>query len=374
MCNRHKRNPIHCIIPPYMSEKLSDMLNNTSTTRGGTRGAKIPPDEVAGTSENAFRNKRKLLASMPIVKRSFRSAASASATKLHREVYDANESPMSVGQLIWKEGQKDMPKSKDALNVIEGAGNVWNFYKKLFNRNSIDNAGLPLIQTIRYREHPLKPFFNAFWDGQQMFYGTGMPQLTNSFTSDLDIIAHELTHGVIDFEARLEYENQSGALNESFADVFGILVKQWVNKTDARKSDWLIGSNILKGTNALRSLKAPGTAYKNDPVFGDDPQPAHMKNFVKLPNTENGDYGGVHYNSGITNFAFYVASFELGGNAWEKTGAAWYAALTYCKLMKKDTNFAGAAAATVKKAAALFGKGSLAEKAVQKGWKEAGVL
>jgi Zn-dependent metalloprotease len=367
MCKRH-RNPLHCIMPPYMSDKLGDLLagTNESFTEGFT--------EVAGTSDNAFRNKRKLLASMPVAKRSFRSAAAATSTKLHREVYDANESPMSVGQLVWKEGQKPLPKSKDARNVIEGAGHVWNFYKKLFNRNSIDNAGLPLIQTVRYREHPLKPFFNAFWDGQQMFYGTGLPSMSNSFTSDLDIIAHELTHGVIDFEARLEYENQSGALNESFADVFGILVKQWANKTDARKSNWLIGSNILKGTNSLRSMKAPGTAYKNDPVFGDDPQPAHMKDFVKLPNTEAGDYGGVHYNSGITNFAFYVASFELGGNAWEKTGAAWYAALTDRKLMKKNTDFKGAANATVKKAAALFGKGSLAEKAVQKGWKEAGVL
>jgi Zn-dependent metalloprotease len=367
MCNNH-RNPIHCILPPYMTDKITDMLSGTNESFTDSFS------EVAGTSDNAFRNKRKLLASMPQVKRSFRSAASASVTKLHREVYDANESPMSVGQLIWKEGQKIMPKSKDAVNVIEGAGNVWNFYKKLFNRNSIDNAGLPLIQTIRYREHPVKPFFNAFWDGQQMFYGTGMAKFTNSFTSDLDIIAHELTHGVIDFEARLEYENQSGALNESFADVFGILVKQWVTKTDARKSDWLIGSNILKGNNALRSMKAPGTAYKNDPIFGNDPQPAHMKDFMKLPNTEAGDYGGVHYNSGIPNRAFYVASFELGGNAWEKIGAAWYGALTDRKLMKKTTNFKGAANATVKKATALFGKGSLEEKAVMKGWKEAGVL
>src|SRR5204863_229229 len=88
--------------------------------------------------------------------------------------------------------------------------------------------------------------FNAFWDGEQMFYGTGQKKFTKSFTSDLDIIAHELTHGVVDYEARLKYEFQPGALNESFADVFGILVKQWVNKTPAKKSDCLIGKGSIE--------------------------------------------------------------------------------------------------------------------------------
>ena len=267
-----------------------------------------------------------------------------------------------------------MPGSRDAKNVIEGAGNVWNFYKKLFNRNSIDNKGMAILQNIRYRENKFKPFFNAFWDGEQMFYGTSLPKYTNSFTTDLDIIGHELTHGVIDFEAALNYENQSGALNESYADVFGILIKQWANKTSARKADWLIGKNILKRKNALRSMKAPGTAYKNDPVFGDDPQPAFMKDYMKMPNTEEDDYGGVHYNSGITNHAFYITAFELNGNAWDKAGAIWYAALQDKQLLKKNANFKAAADATLQKAVLLFGKGSLAEKAVQKGWKETGVI
>jgi Zn-dependent metalloprotease len=227
---------------------------------------------------------------------------------------------MELGGLIWKEGQKKLPVSRDARNVIEGAGHVWTFYKHLFDRNSIDNGGLAIIQTIRYRENPDEPFFNAFWDGEQMFYGTGQKKFTKSFTSDLDIIAHELTHGVVDYEARLKYEFEPGALNESFADVFGILVKQWANKTQAKKSDWLIGKNILIGVNALRSLKEPGKAFKNDPVFDDDEQVAHMKNYKKLPNTENGDYGGVHINSGIPNHAFYITAIELAGNAWERAG------------------------------------------------------
>lgn len=358
MCTQH-RNPFHCIMPPYMSDKLGKLSGDKEKNAG-----------------NQFRQKRQMLASItPAKKRdSMTTAGKKPAGKIYREVYDAGQMPLALGKLIWKEGQKNIPKDKDARNVISGAGNVWGFYKNIFNRNSINNHDLPLIQTIRYRENPQEPFYNAFWDGEQMFYGTGDPKYTNSFTTDLDIIGHELTHGVIDFEAQLAYENQSGALNESYADVFGSLVKQWAHNTPARKADWLIGSNVLKGKNALRSMKAPGTAYKNDPIFGDDPQPANMKHYQHSPNTEDGDYGGVHINSGITNYAFYVTCFELNGFAWEKAGLIWYAALTDKKVLGKHANFADAAAATLKKATANFGKNSLEVKAVEKGWKEAGVI
>lgn len=78
-------------------------------------------------------------------------------------------------------------------------------------------------------------------------------------------------------------------------------------------------------------MKAPGTAFKNHPELGDDPQPAVMSNYIKM----TGDDGGVHYNSGIPNFAFYVTAYEMAGNAWEKAGAIWYAALTDKKALKK---------------------------------------
>ncbi|HMK03053.1 MAG TPA: M4 family metallopeptidase [Ferruginibacter sp.] len=356
MCT-NERYPFHCIMPPYMSDKLDQVLGIDTETK-----------------DKQMRSKRMELATMKPATRSFTLAGAPVNKKLYREVYDAHESPMDIGELIWKEGQKKLPALKDAKNVISAAGHVWNFYKKLFNRNSIDNKGMAILQNIRYREKKIMPYFNAMWDGEQMFYGTGKSKFTNSFTSDLDIIGHELTHGVIDFEAALNYENQSGALNESFSDVFGILIKQWVNKTSARKSDWLIGKNILIGKNALRSMKAPGTAYKNDPIFGDDPQPAVMADFEHMPNTEDDDYGGVHYNSGISNHAFYITAFEINGNAWEKAGAIWYAALQDKQLLKKNANFKAAANATLKKARALFGQGSLAEKAVNKGWKETGVI
>jgi Zn-dependent metalloprotease len=359
MCTQHF-DPIQCILPPYMTNKLPGH---------GKRGYNQTQ------RDQQIRLKRKMLAQIPPeTKRMAMIANTGAKSVLYREVYDAGQMPMAIGKLIWKEGQSMPRNDPDARNVILGAKSVWSFYKKIFNRNSIDNQGLSIIQTIRYRELPNEDYYNAFWDGEQMFYGTGNPKYTGSFTSDLDIIGHELTHGVIDFEARLAYEKQSGALNESLADVFGIMVKQWANKTFARKADWLIGSNILKGKNALRSMKAPGTAYVNDPIFGDDPQPAVMKDFVKKPNNEKGDWGGVHYNSGIPNFAFYVACYEMGGYSWEKIGAAWYAALTNPKLMRPRSKFRNAATATMKSATTLFGTNSLPVKAIQKGWQTAGVI
>ncbi|MEP7279275.1 MAG: M4 family metallopeptidase [Bacteroidota bacterium] len=356
MCTH--RNPLHCILPPYMTDKLRYKTGNTDSK-----------------ADYQFKDKRKLLATIaPAKKRnSMATTGVKPASNIYRELYDAGQMPLALGKLIWKEEQR-IPADKDAKNVVNGAGNVWSFYKKLFNRSSLDNHGLPLIQTIRYRDNPQEPFYNAFWDGEQMFYGTGDPRFTNSFTTDLDVISHELTHGVIDFEAQLAYEFQSGALNESFADVFGSMVKQWVHKTPARKADWLIGSNVLKGKNALWSMKAPGTAFKNDTIFGDDPQPATMKDFIHSPNTEDGDYGGVHINSGIPNYAFYVASYEINGNAWEKAGPVWYAALTDKKVLHKKSSFEDAATATLKKATAQFGKNSLEAKGIEKGWREAGVI
>src|SRR5438045_1918371 len=128
-----------------------------------------------------------------------------------------------------------------------------------------------------------------------MVCGDGDGALFNRFTIALDVIAHELTHGVTQTEAQLEYRGQSGALNESMSDVFGSLVKQWAGNQTARQADWLIGAGLFTPTvkgAAIRSMKAPGTAY-DDPVLGADPQPADMANYV----TTRADNGGVHINS-----------------------------------------------------------------------------
>jgi Zn-dependent metalloprotease len=165
-----------------------------------------------------------------------------------------------------------------------------------------------------------------------MVFGDGDGELFNRFTASLDVVGHELTHGVTEDEAQLEYAYQSGALNESISDVFGSLVKQKTQNQTADQADWLIGAELLSdsvkkdpnsGPNiAIRSMKDPGSAF-NHPLLGKDPQPKHMKDFVKTFE----DNRGVHINSGIPNHAFYLAAINIGGYAWEKAGRVWYETL-----------------------------------------------
>src|SRR5258708_27662858 len=136
------------------------------------------------------------------------------------------------------------------------------------------------------------------------------------------------------------------------ADVFGSMVKQWTLKQTAAKADWLIGAELLaKGVKgiALRSMKAPGTAY-DDPTLGKDPQPAIMANYVHTAE----DNGGVHINSGIPNHAFYLLAIALGGNAWEKAGLIWYNTLNDPRL-KSSASFSTFANLTVTNAGRLYG-------------------
>ncbi len=363
MCTHH-RSPVMCVVPPYMTDKLTKSTNKALA-------------ENAINSKfrsHRFRSDREFFSQSTLREKKVLGAVSAKATapkKASLEIYNCKTgTSLSAARLIWKTGSKRLPKDKDAKNVKTGGESTWQFYYDLFKRNSVDNMGMILKQFIHYD----KKYDNAFWDGREMIYGDGDRKIFSSFTSDIDIIGHELTHGVTQFEANLDYELQSGALNESFSDIFGIMIKQRVLNQDVHQADWLIGENVLKGKKyALRSLKAPGTAYVNHPQLGTDPQPATMDKFVDLPNTDDGDYGGVHYNSGIPNYAFYVAAFNMGGYSWERAGQIWYAALTDTTNLKSNAQFADLKALTIQKATDLYGAGSLELKAVQDGWKAAKV-
>jgi Zn-dependent metalloprotease len=208
-----------------------------------------------------------------------------------------------------------------------------------------------------------------------MVYGDGdedLPpdqRLFNRFTISIDVIGHELTHGVTQYEANLTYANQPGALNESMSDVFGSLVKQQLRSQTAAEADWIIGEGLFTANVngvGIRSMKAPGTAY-DDPVLGKDPQPAHMRDYQNVPY----DNGGVHINSGIPNHAFYITAVEMGGFAWEKAGRIWYVCLR--DKLQSGSNFQAAARLTIETAGELFGAGSLEQQAVRKGWLEVGV-
>jgi Zn-dependent metalloprotease len=212
---------------------------------------------------------------------------------------------------------------------------------------------------------------NAFWDGTQMVYGDGDGEIFDRFTVSVDVIGHEMTHGVTQHTANLEYQDQSGALNESISDVFGSLVKQWTLQQTAQDADWLIGQGLLMpGINgqALRSMKEPGTAFDDPVLGGKDPQPDHMSGLIKT----SSDNGGVHLNSGIPNRAFYLAATGIGGFAWEKAGMIWYQTLT--QRLRDNSQFADAADATVSVAGELYGDASPEQGAVQDAWAQVGVL
>jgi Zn-dependent metalloprotease len=290
---------------------------------------------------------------------------------LQRTIYDAGGLPVLPGRLVRSEGSADVA-DVSVNEAYAGAGETYRFFDEVFGRKSLDDRGFRLDGTVHYREDPAEPFDNAFWNGEQMVYGDGDGLVFGPFTRSLDVIAHELTHGVTQFEANFEYHKQPGALNESFSDVFGSMVKQWHLNQSIAEADWLIGAELLlPGVNgvAIRSLKAPGTAY-DDAWLGTDPQPDRMSNYVQLPDTRRGDWGGVHVNSGIPNRAFYLACQNLGvASSWERAGQIWYVAL---RSLPSTSVFADAAMATITIAEQAFGAEGRA--AVQAAWQEVEVV
>ncbi|MFF0432224.1 M4 family metallopeptidase [Streptomyces sp. NPDC004327] len=333
------------IVPPHILERLAQS-DNPAFAEAARRTL---------VADAAHRTTRRLAAL----------AAPAAATGVRRTIYDAHNGTDLPGDKIQDEGGQPT-QDATANRAYAGLGATYDLYEKVFGRASIDGAGMPLLASIHYDEK----YDNAFWNGEQMVFGDGDGQLFVDFTVSVDVIGHELTHGVTQSTANLAYYGQSGALNESVSDVFGSLVKQYALGQTADQADWLIGEGLLgpaidKGT-ALRSMKAPGTAYDDDEL-GKDPQPATMDGYVRT----HSDNGGVHINSGIPNHAFYLVATALGGNAWDRAGQIWYDVLTGGTLDSEAT-FKDFAAATVAAAKARYAQGDEA-KAVQDAWATVGV-
>jgi Zn-dependent metalloprotease len=346
-------HPVYCIIPPHM---LSEIV---------AHGSDYQRDKALQAIHftDQFRNGR--IAMKP------RPAGSPAAVPVkQRTVYSAEYQATLPGKVVRQEGEP--PTLELATDeAFDGAGATYDLYWQIYQRNSIDGNGMRLDSTVHYQ----KGYDNAFWNGEQMVYGDGdedLPadhRLFNRFTIALDVIGHELTHGVTQYTANLTYMSQSGALNESISDIFGSLVKQKHLGQTARDADWIIGEGLftpnVKGVG-IRSMKAPGSAY-DDPVLGKDPQPDNMKNYI---NTLD-DNGGVHLNSGIPNHAFYLAAIEIGGFAWDKAGKIWYTALR--DKFQASSNFQDAANQTYTVAGDLYGQNSLEQQAVAHGWSGAGI-
>jgi Zn-dependent metalloprotease len=257
--------------------------------------------------------------------------------------------------------------------AYEGLGDTFNFYRDVLARNSIDDLGMPMVGTV----HVGRIYDNAMWTGNQMVFGNGDRLAFNRFTITVDILGHELTHGVTGHEAGLVYWAQAGALDESISDIFGSLVKQYKRKQRARDADWLMGADAMASAklllpavngDGLRSLKAPGDAY-NDPLLGGkDPQPNHMRAYVRTFK----DNGGVHINSGIPNRAFYLFATALDGYAFEDPAAVWYQTLL-SPLLRPTADFETFASITLLAASRMFGGRSDQAVALKDAWNDVGV-
>ncbi len=290
----------------------------------------------------------------------------APARAPQRTIADAGHGYDLPGRLVRREGEAPVGDAA-ADESYDDMGATWSLLWEVYGRDSLDGAGLPLDATVHFGER----YQNAFWNGDRMVIGDGDGVVFGRFSASVDVIGHELTHGLTAFTAALAYAGQPGALNESVSDVFGSLVRQRVRGQSAAEADWLIGAELLlpgvRGV-ALRSLKAPGTAY-DDPRLGRDPQPATMSGYV----TTTSDSGGVHINSGIPNHAFYLAATSIGGDAWDGAGRVWYDALTSGRVAASAT-FADFAEVTVDLAAQRFGIGSASHSAVRDAWTAVEVL
>ncbi len=345
------RTPLHCIVPPYILDHLA--RSDDPEVR------QLAIDAIASAA--AARATRRAVSMMPGW-----AAIPSPAQDGQRLVYDVRHGGFQdlPGTLVRQEGGK--ATTDPAVNeAYDHSGATCDFYRKVFDRNSLDGRGMALVSTV----HLGRKLNNAFWTGEQMCYGDGDGKVFRRFTRALDVVGHELTHGVVANTSNLEYAYESGALNEHFADVFGLLVKQWRKGQDAKRADWLVGAELIgpasrKTARALRTFTAE-KAYADDPYLGTDPQPKHLRDLYE----GKGDDGGVHINSGIPNHAFYRAALALGGKAWERPGLIWYRTLLK---LTSTSRFVDMVKLSVETALTEFGQGSPEKKAVEDAWRAVG--
>ncbi|MGG7576014.1 M4 family metallopeptidase [Streptomyces sirii] len=340
---------LNCIIPPHLLHKLLE--SEDSEVR------QTALDTLLATSR--LRGERAVRASF---------AGAAAPGNGRRTIFDCRKGRFLPFAVLAQSEEGPASADESVKRAFDGLGTTRDFYGEVFQRHSLDGRGMRLDGYVHFDAN----YNNAFWDGRQMVFGDGDGRIFTDFTRSIDVIAHELTHGVTEFTARLAYHNQPGALNESISDVFGTLVKQWSLRQSAETADWLIGAEVFTPSidaDALRSLKAPGQAYDNA-LLGKDPQPDHMSGFLNLPDTERGDNGGVHLNSGIPNKAFYLTAMRIGGFAWEAPGLIWYESL---KASSIETTFQDFADTTYQKAEELYRAGSAEQLAVLAAWQEVGI-
>ena len=292
-------------------------------------------------------------------------------TARDRRTYTAGNLRSLPGTLLCDEtnasGCDSDPVAKAAH---DNAGKVYDYYNTIFGRDSINGAGMPLISTVHFDVE----YNNAFWNGEQMVYGDGDGEIFSPLSQSMDVVAHELTHGVTEFTAGLVYEDESGALNESYSDVMGVFADAFARNTTA--VNWQLGEEVYTPSIAGDALRDMA-----DPHKGSDPftnayncsyrvtqpffcgQPASVSEYARLPISLDvpSDQGGVHINSGIPNKAAYLLvdggtfnSTTVNGIGVKKAEQIYYRTLT--SYLTPYANFLTARNASIQACTDLIGQ------------------
>lgn len=231
------------------------------------------------------------------------------------------------------------------------AGMTYDYLYDTFGRNSLDDDGRTIRLFVNLGGDEGGAYDNAFFNGYGVYFGNG--ETRHNWARALDIVAHEMGHGVVQYTANLKYENQSGAINEAYADFFAMMVD---------RDDWQFGEDVVKDGLPIRDLADPnqgGTEWIDDGW-----QPKHMDEYLNI----EWDYGGVHFNNGIPCHALYLMSEEIGKDKVEKI---WYRALvTY---LTRSSQFVDLRLALIQSAQDLHGAGSAEEAATANAFHQVGI-
>jgi hypothetical protein len=276
------------------------------------------------------------------------------------------------------------------ISLKQDLRSIYDFFLQVFDWKLFDNKGNQLHSTYGYG----KQCMNAYWNGSQVVLGSGSGTIGQSkgawvsFDRPDDVLAHELTHGIISQTSGLQYNDEPGALNEHLADVFGVLYQQYGRTPVNRKWSWSIGHNIfqlgkhsdeyiirpaervddpdqfppLKHFSTLRSLASPELTWPKQTVR----YPRPPRKLAKL----HYDNGGVHDYSGIGNLAFYTAATIAGDSPAHSIGKVWFRAMTDSRL-RSDSKFAHFAALTIDWADREY---QHLKDAIIEGWKKVQVM
>ena len=336
--------PLCCfIVPPEVLKKYSRDPDLDAATRKKLQDTYVETERLRGLRE-AYR--------VATLSDPRRFVAELTVHVPTQHLFDCSHRKSLPGKVVTKPTAGFKTAFDTTAKVIE-------FYKTVLGRNSVDNKGFDLVSSLHYDIN----YDNAFWNGQQMVYGDGDGQLFTNMYLSPDVIGHELTHGVTQNESALRYQAESGALNESISDVFGVVFNQWLNQwptTEPR--GWLVGAGIMappaqaKGFTCLRDMVQPSASH----CLSKQPE-----QYSQIDPTAD-----VHVNSGVPNKAFALFARAVGGQAWASAIKVWYDTCTN-RALRSDATFSEFATLTVASAQKL-GSGSLADKC-RGAWQEVGV-